>query len=37
VNRRLMELIREGWMLPEYAEDIRSDALGIPIAPPGKR
>jgi len=37
VNRRLMELIREGWMLPEYAEDVRGDALGIPITPPGKR
>jgi hypothetical protein len=30
-------LIREGWMLPEYAQDVRSDALGIPITPPGKR
>ncbi|HYS76458.1 MAG TPA: hypothetical protein VEM38_10235 [Burkholderiales bacterium] len=37
VNQRLMELIREGWMLPEYAEDVRSDALGIQITPPGKR
>ena len=37
VNRRLMELVREGWILPEYTEDIRSDALAIDIPPPGKR
>ena len=37
VNQRLMGLIRDGWMLPEYAEDVRSDALGIQITPPGKR
>jgi len=37
VNRRLMELAREGWMLPEYAEDVRADAQAIDITPPGKR
>ena len=31
LNVRLMELVREGWMLPEYAEDIREDALAIEI------
>ncbi len=25
VNRRLMELIREGWFLPEYADQVRDD------------
>jgi len=24
-------------MLPEYAEDVRSDALGVQITPPGKQ
>ena len=37
VNRRLMELVRDGWMLPEYAEDVRADAQAIDITPPGKR
>jgi hypothetical protein len=37
VERRLMELVREGWMLPEYAEDVRADAQAIDITPPGKR
>jgi hypothetical protein len=37
VNRRLMELVREGWMLPEYADDVRADAQAIDITPPGKR
>jgi len=37
INRRLMELVREGWMLPEYAEDVRADAQAIDITPPGKR
>jgi hypothetical protein len=31
LNRRLMELVREGWVLPEYAEDIRNDAKAIEI------
>lgn len=31
LNRRLMELVREGWMLPEYAEDVRADAQSIDI------
>ena len=34
LNQRLMELVREGWVLPEYSEDIRTDALAIDI--PGK-
>jgi len=34
VNRRLMELMREGWMLPEYAEDVRADAQQVEI--PGR-
>lgn len=37
VNQRLMELIREGWMLPEYADDVRADAQAIDIALPGQR
>jgi len=37
VNKRLMELVREGWMLPEYADEVRSDALAVAITPPGKR
>ena len=37
VNRRLMELIHEGWFLPEYADDVRRDALQIDIpSPSGK-
>jgi hypothetical protein len=36
VNRRLMELVREGWMLPEYAEDVRADAHAISIPNPGR-
>ena len=36
VNRRLMDLVREGWMLPEYAEDVRADAHAIAIPNPGK-
>ena len=34
VNRRLMELIREGWFLPEYADDVRRDALQSDIPSP---
>jgi hypothetical protein len=37
LNRRLMELVREGWMLPEYADDARADAHAIDIPSPGKR
>jgi hypothetical protein len=37
LSRRLTELVREGWMLPEYTEDVRSDAQAIEITPPGKR
>ena len=37
INRRLMELVREGWMLPEYADDVRADAQAIEITPPGRR
>jgi len=37
VNRRLMELVRDGWMLPEYMEDVRADALAVEIpSPSGK-
>jgi hypothetical protein len=36
LNRRLMELVREGWMLPEYAEDVRADAHAISIPNPGR-
>jgi hypothetical protein len=35
VNRRLMELVRAGWMLPEYAEDVRADARAVLISAPG--
>ena len=31
LNRRLMDLVREGWMLPEYLEDVRADAQAIEI------
>lgn len=31
LNVRLMQLVREGWVLPEYAEDIRADAQAIDI------
>jgi hypothetical protein len=37
LNRRLMELVREGWMLPEYADDVRADAQAVDITPPGRR
>jgi hypothetical protein len=37
INRRLMDLVRDGWMLPEYADDVRADAQAIDITPPGKR
>lgn len=37
LNRRLMELVREGWVLPEYAEDIRADAQAIEIPSPSGR
>jgi hypothetical protein len=37
VNGRLMELVREGWMLPEYAEDVREDAQAIGIPAPSGR
>ena len=29
VNQRLMEFVREGWFLPEYADLIRSDAQDV--------
>ncbi len=31
LNVRLMQLVRDGWVLPEYAEDIRADAQAIDI------
>ena len=36
VNRRLMELVREGWMLPEYAEEVRADARAVLIPAAGR-
>jgi hypothetical protein len=36
LNHRLKELIDEGWVLPEYAEDIKADAGAADIAPPAK-
>jgi hypothetical protein len=35
LNRRLMDLVREGWMLPEYADDVRADAQAIALPNPG--
>jgi hypothetical protein len=37
LNKRLMELVREGWMLPEYADDVRADAQAIEIPSPSGR
>jgi hypothetical protein len=37
LHRRLMELVREGWVLPEYAEDIRADAQAVEIPNPAGR
>jgi hypothetical protein len=37
LNRNLMDRVREGWMLPEYAEDVRAEALGIAIPNPPDR
>jgi hypothetical protein len=37
INRRLMDLVRDGWMLPEYTDDVRADAQAIVITPPGQR
>ena len=37
LNRRLMELVREGWVLPEYTDDIRADAHAIKIPSPSGR
>jgi hypothetical protein len=34
LNRRLIELMREGWVLPEYAEEVRADAQQVEI--PGR-
>jgi hypothetical protein len=31
VNKRLAELIRDGWFLPEYANDVRGDAKAVRI------
>jgi hypothetical protein len=30
-NKRLAELIRDGWFLPEYANDVRGDAKAVRI------
>jgi hypothetical protein len=37
LNRRLMELVRDGWVLPEYTDDIRADAQAIDIPDPAGR
>jgi hypothetical protein len=34
VNRRLMELVREGWFLPEYADQVRDDLKQTEIPHP---
>jgi hypothetical protein len=31
VNKRLTELVKEGWFLPEYAGDVRADARAVTI------
>ena len=31
VNARLKELVKEGWFLPEYVDDVRRDAKGVQI------
>jgi len=31
INARLTQLIKEGWFLPEYANDVRSDAKAVRI------
>jgi len=31
INTRLTQLIKEGWFLPEYANDVRSDAKAVRI------
>jgi len=31
VNARLKDLVKEGWFLPEYVDDIRKDAKGVQI------
>ena len=36
LNRRLMELVREGWVLPEYADEIRADAQAVGITNPAR-
>jgi hypothetical protein len=37
LNRRLMELVREGWMLPEYTDDVRTDAHASQIPSPSHK
>ena len=34
VNARLSELVKEGWYLPEYVDDVRKDAKGVRIEHP---
>jgi hypothetical protein len=36
VNKRLMELVRDGWLLPEDADDVRADAQAIDISASGR-
>jgi len=37
INHSLKDLERDGWLLPEYVEDVRADANAVEITPPGKR
>jgi hypothetical protein len=32
VNARVKELVKEGWFLPEYVDDVRKDAKGVAFA-----
>ena len=31
VDRRLQELVAQGWFLPEYVEMVRTDAAAVPV------
>jgi hypothetical protein len=36
INHRLKELLDQGWMVPEYADDVRADVQAASIPNPGK-
>jgi hypothetical protein len=36
VNARLDELVRDGWLLPEYAEEFRAEAARFDRVPIGR-